>query len=88
LKSGGSFWISDLVTQDTESLNRLLTDRYAQYLDALGGEAYRKKVFAYIEREDTPRSVNFQLGLMTEAGFCYTEILHKNGPFAVFGGIK
>jgi len=88
LKPGGSFWISDLITQDTEPLNRLFTDRYAQYLDALGGEAYRKKVFAYIEREDTPRSVNFQLGLMTEAGFRYTEILHKNGPFAAFGGIK
>jgi tRNA (cmo5U34)-methyltransferase len=88
LKSGGSCWISDLVTQDTEQLNRLFTDQYARYLDALGGEAYRQKVFAYIEREDTPRSVNFQLALMREAGFRHTEILHKNGPFAAFGGIK
>jgi tRNA (cmo5U34)-methyltransferase len=88
LKPGGSFWISDLITQDTDPLNRLFTDQYARHLDSLGGEAYRKKVFEYIEREDTPRSVNFQLGLLKEAGFRHTEILHKNGPFAAFGGIK
>jgi tRNA (cmo5U34)-methyltransferase len=88
LKPGGSFWISDLITQETDALNRLFTDQYARHLDSLGGEAYRKKVFEYIEREDTPRSVNFQLGLMKEAGFRHTEILHKNGPFAAFGGIK
>ena len=88
LKPGGSFWISDLITQDTDPLNRLFTDQYARHLDSLGGEAYRKKVFEYIEREDTPRSVNFQLDLMREAGFRHTEILHKNGPFAAFGGIK
>lgn len=88
LKPGGSFWISDLIIQDTDPLNRLFTDQYARHLDSLGGEAYRKKVFEYIEREDTPRSVNFQLDLMKEAGFRHTEILHKNGPFAAFGGIK
>ena len=88
LKPGGSFWISDLITQDTDPLNRLFTDQYARHLDSLGGEAYRKKVFEYIEREDTPRSLNFQLDLMREAGFRHTEILHKNGPFAAFGGIK
>jgi len=88
LKPGGSFWISDLITQETDALNRLFTDQYARHLDSLGGEAYRKKVFEYIEREDTPRSLNFQLGLMKEAGFRHTEILHKNGPFAAFGGIK
>ena len=88
LKPGGGFWISDLITQETDALNRLFTDQYARHLDSLGGEAYRKKVFEYIEREDTPRSVNFQLDLMKEAGFRHTEILHKNGPFAAFGGIK
>ena len=59
LKPGGSFWISDLITQDTDALNRLFTDQYARHLDSLGGEAYRKKVFEYIEREDTPRSLIF-----------------------------
>ena len=88
LKPGGGFWISDLITQETDALNRLFTDQYARHLDSLGGEAYRKKVFEYIEREDTPRSVNFQLDLMKETGFHHTEILHKNGPFAAFGGIK
>ncbi|MDP4130825.1 MAG: class I SAM-dependent methyltransferase, partial [Bacteroidota bacterium] len=88
LKPGGSFWISDLVTQASEPLNRLFSDQYARHLESLGGEAYRDKVLDYIEHEDSPRSVNFQLDLMKQAGFRHTEILHKNGSFAAFGGIK
>lgn len=88
LKPGGSFWISDLVTQDSEPLNRLFSDQYARHLESLGGEAYRDKVLDYIEHEDSPRSVNFQLDLMKQVGFRHTEILHKNGSFAAFGGIK
>jgi tRNA (cmo5U34)-methyltransferase len=88
LKPGGSCWISDLVVQDAEPLNRLFAEQYARYLDALGGEAYRRKVLDYVEQEDTPRSVTYQLSLMKQVGFRYTEILHKNGNFAAFGGIK
>jgi tRNA (cmo5U34)-methyltransferase len=88
LKPVGSFWISDLVTQDSEPMNRLFSDQYARHLESLGGEAYRNKVLDYIEYEDSPRSVNFQLNLMKQVGFRNTEILHKNGSFAAFGGIK
>ncbi|HEY4155903.1 MAG TPA: class I SAM-dependent methyltransferase [Puia sp.] len=88
LNPGGSFWISDLITQDTEPLNRLFSAQYARHLESLGGEAYRKKVLDYVEREDSPRSLNFQLDLMKQVGFRHTEILHKNGSFAAFGGIK
>jgi tRNA (cmo5U34)-methyltransferase len=88
LKPGGSFWISDLVVQDTEALNRLFADQYAKHLEALGGEEYRNKVLDYVEQEDTPRSVIFQLDLLKQVGFRYTEILHKNGNFAAFGAIK
>jgi len=88
LKPGGSFWISDLIVHDVSSLNELFTEKYAAYLEALGDVEYRQKVFDYIEREDTPRSMNYQLDLMKRIGFRFTEVLHKNGCFAAFGGIK
>lgn len=88
LKKGGSFWISDLVVQDSELVNTLIWEQYGKYLEELGGKEYSKHVLAYIEKEDSPRSVNFQLDLMKKVGFEKVEILHKNLCFAAFGGIK
>jgi tRNA (cmo5U34)-methyltransferase len=88
LKKGGSLWISDLVVQDSMSIHKLIWDEYGRYLEKLGDEAYKEQVFAYIEKEDSPRSVNFQLDLMKRTGFKQVEILHKNLCFAAFGGIK
>lgn len=88
LKPGGSFWISDLIVHDAVHLDELFNQRYAAYLEGLGGVEFRQKVLDYIEKEDTPRSINFQLGLMKKAGFKDTEVLHKNGCFAAFGGVK
>jgi tRNA (cmo5U34)-methyltransferase len=45
-------------------------------------------VFAYVAKEDTPRSLVFQLGLLEGSGFREVDVLHKNGPFAAFGGRK
>lgn len=88
LKPGGCLWISDLITHDTEPLNTLFQKKYGNYLESLGGSEYRQKVFDYIEYEDTPRSINFQLNLMQKVGFKDTEVLHKNLCFAAFGGVK
>ena len=88
LKPGGSFWISDLITHDSEPLNRLFQQRYSDYLDTLGGPDYRKKVLDYVAYEDTPRSLNFQTKLLEKVGFKQIEILHKNSYFAAFGGVK
>lgn len=88
LKPGGCFWISDLITQDSPSLNDLFQQQYGAYLEGLGGPEYRQKVFDYIEYEDTPRSINYQLDLLKEVGFKQVEVLHKNLCFAAFGGVK
>lgn len=88
LRPGGSFWIADLVTHDATAVDALMWQRYGDYLVALQDEAFRDKVFAYIDAEDTPRSVWYQLDLLRRVGFSYVEILHKNGNFAAFGGIK
>ncbi|GGG89321.1 hypothetical protein GCM10007415_24340 [Parapedobacter pyrenivorans] len=89
LKPGGSLWIADLVVQETPALQRLLyQERYGRYLADLKGTAYRDNVFAYIAKEDSPRSVNFQLKLLQDVGFRNVELLHKHLCFAAFGAIK
>lgn len=88
LTLGGCFLISDLLVQDHEEVNKLTWKMYANYLKENGGEEYQQKVFNYIEKEDTPRSMSYQLDLMKKVGFSSTEILHKNACFGAFGGIK
>lgn len=88
LKSPGCLMISDLITQDTELLNIYTWERYGDYLESIGGKEYRSKVLDYVAREDSPRSMNYQLDLMKKVGFKTVEILHKNMCFGAFGGIK
>ena len=80
--------ISDLITQENETLNQLTWEKYGDYLENHGGKEYRLKVLEYVAREDSPRSLNFQLRLMKRVGFREVEILHKNLCFGVFAGIK
>ncbi|WP_205503207.1 class I SAM-dependent methyltransferase [Rufibacter psychrotolerans] len=88
LRPGGSLWISDLVAHDAPQINQLFWQRYADYLTQVGGEDYKDHVLAYIEKEDSPRSVTFQLDLLRQVGFRQVELLHKNACFAAFGAIK
>jgi tRNA (cmo5U34)-methyltransferase len=88
LKPGGSLWIADLVQHGLPQIQDLMWNRYGDYLTQLKGERYRDEVFAYIEREDTPRPLLFQVDQLREAGFREVEILHKNSCFAAFGAMK
>lgn len=88
LKPGGCLMISDLITQEVEQLNDYTWERYGDYLEQSGGKDYRKKVLDYIEKEDSPRPMSYQLELMKKVGFKKVEILHKNMCFGAFGGIK
>jgi tRNA (cmo5U34)-methyltransferase len=85
---GGSVWITDLVTHEVEYIHQMMWTRYGDYLESIGGTEYRKEVFAYIEKEDSPRPVTYQLNLLKKSGFERVEILHKNSCFAAFGAIK
>lgn len=85
---GGSVWITDLVTHEVGAIHQMMWSRYADYLESIGGVKYRKEVFAYIEKEDSPRPVTYQLDLLKKSGFERVEILHKNSCFAAFGAIK
>jgi tRNA (cmo5U34)-methyltransferase len=88
LRPGGAIWISDLVAHASPEVQAVMWARYGAYLEQLRGSEYREHVFAYIEQEDTPRSVMYQVDLLREVGFRRVEILHKNGCFAAFGAIK
>lgn len=88
LRPGGCLMISDLVTQETKALNDFIWERYGDYLEKKGGADYKSKVLDYIEKEDSPRSLNYQLDLMKKTGFSSVEILHKNTCFAAYAGIK
>lgn len=88
LKPGGSFWISDMIKQSIEGIQVLMWQRYGKYLEDLKNEEYREHVFSYIEKEDTPQSVMFQIDLMRKAGFSEVDIIHKHLNFAAFVGIK
>ncbi|MFV0536077.1 MAG: class I SAM-dependent methyltransferase [Dysgonomonas sp.] len=88
LKKGGCLMVSDLIAQDTPILNHYFAERYKEYLKSIGGAEYAEKVLVYIEKEDSPRSLNYQLELMKKVGFSHTEILHKNICFAAYCGIK
>lgn len=85
---GGSVWITDLVTHENESVHIMMWNRYSSYLESIGGAEYRDQVFAYIDKEDSPRPLTYQLDLLKKSGFKSVDILHKNSCFAAFGAIK
>lgn len=88
LKPGGSFWVSDLVEHTSTAIQSLMWQRYGDYLTELKDAEYKDHVFAYVEQEDSPRPLMFQIDCLTQAGFTNIEVLHKNSCFAAFGGMK
>lgn len=89
LNDGGSVWIFDLVHQtDTILQQYIYHDLYGKYLEQLKDRDYRDHVFAYIEKEDSPRSLMYQLQLLEKVGFKKVDILHKHLCFASFVGFK
>ena len=88
LRPGGSLWISDLVQHSIPAVQAVMWQRYGEYLTELRDERYREHVFSYVEREDSPRPLLFQLDLLRTVGFSGVDVLHKNSCFAAFGAVK
>ena len=88
VRPGGSIWISDFIESGVPAIQDVMWRRYGEYLTALKGPEYRDHVYAYVAQEDSPRPLLYQLDLLRKVGFAHVEILHKNGCFAAFGGIK
>ena len=88
LRPGGSFWIFDLIESSIPAVQSLMWRRYGEFLAGQRDAAYRDEVFAYIQKEDTPRPLVWQLDLLREVGFAQVEVLHKNSCFAAFGAVR
>jgi tRNA (cmo5U34)-methyltransferase len=88
LRPGGSLWIFDLVDGQFAAVRDMMWQRYGTYLEQLGGSDYRQRVFAYVNKEDTPRPLVYQLELLRSVGFRSVDVLHKNACFAAFGAVK
>jgi tRNA (cmo5U34)-methyltransferase len=88
LRPGGSVWVFDLVESSIPAVQQLMRRQYGDYLTRLKDESYRDHVFAYVEKEDTPRPLFFQLELLRQVGFTHVDVLHKNLCFAAFGALK
>jgi len=88
LRPRGSVWVFDLVESSIPAIQGLMQQRYGDHLTRLKDESYRDHVFAYVEKEDTPRPLLFQLDLLRQVGFAQVEVLHKNICFAAFGAVK
>jgi tRNA (cmo5U34)-methyltransferase len=84
LRPGGFLFVADLVVFDDPAVHTLMWQRYGNYLESIGGADYRQKVFDYIDQEDSPRSLKFQMELLRESGFQNYDILHRNSVFATF----
>ena len=88
LRPGGSLWIFDLIESSIPAVQQLMQTKYGEYLTQFKDANYREHVFAYIEKEDTPRPLLFQVDLLRNVGFRQVDILHKNVSFAAFGAVK
>jgi len=88
LKLGGRLYVADLVYFDLPDVQEMMWARYGDYLASIGGPDYRDKVFAYIEKEDSPRSLPFQLEAARQSGFSSSDILHRNSVFACYFAAK
>jgi tRNA (cmo5U34)-methyltransferase len=88
LRPRGSIWVFDLVGSSIPAIQGLMQQRYGDYLSRFKDESYRDHVFAYVEKEDTPRPLLFQLDLLRRVGFTQVEVLHKNICFSAFGAVK
>ncbi|MDR1483679.1 MAG: class I SAM-dependent methyltransferase [Planctomycetaceae bacterium] len=85
---GGSFWVSDLIRHENETIEILQKERYAEYLCGLQNQSYQQQVFEYIDRSDTPETLQFLTRTLTDAGFHQIDIIHKNIVFAAFVAVK
>jgi tRNA (cmo5U34)-methyltransferase len=88
LKPGGRIYVSDLAYFDVPDAQLLMWERYGRYLESIGGEAYRTEVFAYIDKEDSPKSLPYQLNLLKTCGFTQYDVLHRNSVFACYFAVK
>jgi len=84
LKPNGVLFIADLITLDDPAMQAILQNKYEEHLTEVGGEEYRDKVLVYIDAEDSPRSLKFQMEILAKVGFSDYDVLHRNSLFGAY----
>ncbi len=84
LRPCGALFTADLIAYDDPAIQSFMQTRYAEHLENLGGPEYCDKVLAYVDEEDSPRSVKYQFDQLAKAGFTEFDVLHKNALFVAF----
>ncbi|MDR2642302.1 MAG: methyltransferase domain-containing protein [Planctomycetaceae bacterium] len=84
----GSFWMSDLIRHENETIEILQKERYAEYLHNLKDQSYQKQIFESIDRSDTPETLQFIISTLADIGFVQIDIIHKNNVFAALAAVK
>ena len=75
-----------LMTKSLKDINRLVYPKLLIFFNKL--VMLPTKVFEYIDKEDSPKPVTYQLDLLRKVGFRHIDLLHKNSCFAAFGAVK
>ena len=88
LKPGGRLYVTDLAYFELPDVQELMWDRYGRYLESFAGKDGRDKIVAIIEKEDSPRSLPYQLDLLKSTGFSKYDVLHRNSVFACYFGVR
>jgi tRNA (cmo5U34)-methyltransferase len=88
LQPGGRLYVADVAYFDLPDVQEMMWARYGQYLEGLKGPEYREQVFDYVDREDSPRSLPFQIELLRTTGFSGWDVLHRNSIFACYVAVK
>jgi len=88
LAPGGILLVNDLISSEVPAVEAVQNRRYGDYLVQFRDEQYRQTVFDYIEKEDSPRSLAFQLETARKVGFRQVDVLHANACFGAFCAVK
>jgi len=88
LKPGGRLYVADFIVFDLPDVQEVMWQRYGDYLASLNGTDFRDRIFSQIAREDSPRSLPFQLDLLKSVGFSKYDVLHRNSVFGCYVALK
>ena len=88
LRTGGSFWMWDLIRHENDAIESVQQGRYAEYLTQLRDADYQRHVFEYIKHSDSPETISFIMEMLHSVGFRKIDIIHKNVVFVALVAVK
>jgi ubiquinone/menaquinone biosynthesis C-methylase UbiE len=89
LSATGIFLIGDCTMDPTEPAHSVLRRYWVRFMGDNGiAEAEALKHFSDWAKEDTYQQIADELSILAQAGFPRPEVFWREGPMAVYGGIK